>query len=165
MRVAKRRRRENRTDYKKRLNMLKGETPRIIFRKSNRYVLAQYVLSNQAQDKVEFGVSSKELIKHGWPKESIGGLKSIPASYLIGFLIGKRITKESLETPIIDFGMQRVLHKTKLYAFLNGLTDAGVKISHDKELFPEEDRIKGKHMKEDFSSAFDQIKSNIEKNG
>ena len=60
--------------------------------------------------------------------------------------------------------MQRVLHKTKTYAFLNGLVDAGVNIKYDKTLFPEEDRIKGKHMKKDFSTIFEQIKSNIEKN-
>jgi len=164
MKVAKRRRREHKTDYGKRINMLKGETPRIIFRKSNRYVLAQYVSSTHAQDKIEFGVSSRDLIKHGWPKDVSGGLKSIPASYLIGFSIGKRISKESLKTPILDFGMQRVLHKTKLYAFLKGLIDAGVKIKSDEKFFPDENRIKGKHMKKDFSDTFDQIKSNIEKN-
>ena len=136
----------------------------MVFRKSNRYVLAQYVSSTHAQDKIEFGISSRDLVKYGWPKDFPGGLKSIPASYLIGFLIGKRIIKESLEIPILDFGMQRALHKTKLYAFLKGLIDGGVKIKHDEELFPDENRIKGKHMKKDFSDTFDQIKSNIEKN-
>jgi large subunit ribosomal protein L18 len=163
MRVAKRRRRENKTDYKKRMKMLKGRIPRIIFRKSNRYVIAQYVSSKQAQDKIEFGMSSKDLMKYGWPKENQGSLKSIPASYLIGFLIGKKVIKEA-ENPILDFGMQRVLHKTKTFAFLNGLVDAGVKVKHDEKIFPDENRIKGKHMKKDFSSTFEQIKSNIEKN-
>ena len=164
MKIAKRRRRENKTDYKKRIKMLKGRIPRVIFRKSNRYVLAQYVSSKQAQDKIEFGASSKDLLKYGWPKENQGSLKSIPASYLTGFLIGKKITKEA-GTPILDFGMQRVLHKTKTFAFLKGLVDAGVKVQHDEKFFPDENRIKGKHMKKDFSSSFEQIKSNIEKNG
>ena len=163
MKVAKRRRREHKTDYGKRIKMLKGRIPRIIFRKSNRYVTTQYVSSKQAQDKIEFGASSKDLIKHGWPKENQGSLKSIPASYLTGFLIGKKIIKEA-ENPILDFGMQRVLHKTKTFAFLNGLVDAGVKVQYDAKLFPEENRIKGKHMKKDFSSTFEQIKLNIEKN-
>ena len=163
MKVAKRRRREHKTDYGKRIKMLKGGIPRIIFRKSNRYIVAQYVSSKEAQDKIKFGASSKDLLKHGWPKENQGSLKSIPASYLTGFLIGKKIIKES-KNPILDFGMQRVLHKTKTYGFLNGLVDAGVRLKHDKKFFPEEDRIKGKHMKKDFSSIFEQIKSNIEKN-
>ena len=143
--------------------MLKGRIPRVIFRKSNKNVIAQYVTSKQAQDKIEFGVSSKDLLKHGWPKENQGSLKSIPASYLTGFLIGKKVITKA-ETPILDFGMQRVLHKTKIFAFLNGLVDAGVKIQYDEKLFPDENRIKGKHMKKDFSSTFEQIKSNIEKN-
>ncbi|MCK4647699.1 50S ribosomal protein L18 [Candidatus Pacearchaeota archaeon] len=164
MKIAKRRRRENKTDYKKRIKMLKGGIPRVIFRKSNRYVITQYVSSKQAQDKIEFGASSKDLLKYGWPKENQGSLKSIPASYLTGFLIGKKITKEA-GTPILDFGMQRVLHKTKTFAFLKGLVDAGVKVQHDEKFFPDENRIKGKHMKKDFSSSFEQIKSNIEKNG
>ncbi len=164
MKVAKRRRRENKTDYGKRIKLLKGEVPRIIFRKSNRYVLAQYALSKHAQDKIEFGISSKDLLKYEWPKESQGGLKSISASYLTGFLMGKKIISKKLENPILDFGMQKMLYKTRVYAFLNGLIDAGVKINCDEKFFPDQDRIKGKHMKKDFSSIFDQIKSNIEKN-
>jgi len=163
MKIQKRRRREYKTDYRKRIKILKGGVPRIVFRKSNRYVIAQYVTSKQAQDKVEFGVSSRDLIKYDWPKETLGSLKSIPASYLTGFLIGKKITKKALENPIIDFGMHRVLHKTKTYAFLKGIIDSGVKIKHDEKFFPDENRIKGKHLKKDFSSIFEQIKSNIEK--
>ena len=158
MRVDKRRRREHKTDYGKRIKILKGNVPRIIFRKSNKYVIAQYVSSKEAQDKVEFGMSSKDLLKHGWPEENQGSLKSLSASYLLGLLMGKKIVKESLETPIVDFGMQRVLHKTKTYAFLNGLVNAGVKIKYDEKFFPEEDRIKGKHMKKDISSSFEQLK-------
>ncbi len=164
MKIAKRRRREHKTDYGKRIRFLKGGSPRIVFRKSNRYISAQYIMSKEAQDKIKFGVNSKDLIKYEWPKESMGSLKSIPASYLTGFLIGKKIIKEKLENPILDFGMQRVLHKTKTYAFLNGLVDAGIKLKYDKKFFPEENRIKGKHMKKDFSDIFEQIKSNIEKN-
>ncbi len=163
MKVAKRRRREHKTDYAKRIEILKSGTPRVVFRKTNKYVLAQYVTSKQAQDKIEFGMSSKDLLKHGWPKENQGSLKSLPASYLTGFLIGKEIVKKG-ENAIVDFGMQRVLHKTKTFAFLNGLVDAGVKIKYDEKFSSEESRIQGKHLKKDFSSIFQQIKSNIEKN-
>ena len=165
MKVQKRRRREYKTDYGKRIKILKGKVPRIIFRKSNRYVIAQYISSKQAQDKIEFGENSKNLLKYGWPKDFKGSLKSIPASYLTGFLIGKEIINKKLENPILDFGMQRILHKTKTYAFLKGLIDAGIKIQSDEKLFPDESKIKGKHMKKDFSNTFEQIKSKIEKNG
>ena len=163
MRTIKRRRKENKTDYLKRLKLLKSKIPRIVFRKTNKYVMAQYVVSKQAKDKVEIGLSSKQLVKYGWPKEFQGSLKSIPASYLTGFLIGKRIIKEKKETPIIDLGMMRVLHKTKIFAFLKGLIDAGIEIKHKKDVFPDDEKITGKNLKKDFSKTFNEIKSKIEK--
>lgn len=133
MKTQKKRRKQNKTDYANRLRLLKSEKPRIVFRKTNKYIIAQYVKSSQAQDKIIFGVTSKELLKYGWSK---GSLKSIPATYLTGYLIGKEINKKKLETPIVDLGMIRVLHKTKVFGFIKGLIDAGVKIECEKG-FPE----------------------------
>ncbi len=147
MKTQKRRRREHKTDYLNRLKLLKSGKPRIVFRKTNKYLVSQYVASKQAQDKIEIGVNSKHLIKYGWPKELGGSLKSIPASYLTGHLIGKQIIKKKLEVPIVDLGMHRTLHKTKIYAFLKGLIDAGIKIKCKEEAFPSEDKIKGKDIK------------------
>ena len=65
------------------------------------------------------------------------------------------------EKPIIDFGMARVLHKTRVYAFILGLIDSGIKIECKKESFPEESRIKGNHLKNKI--PFDEIKSKIDK--
>ncbi len=163
LKIDKRRRRECKTDYMNRIKLLKSGLPRIVFRKTNRHIIAQYVTSQEAQDKIEIGANSKELIKYGWPKEFEGSLKSIPASYLTGILIGKKIIKAKLKAPIVDFGMFMALHKTKPHAFLMGLLDAGIKIKCKKETFPEEDKIKGKYMKKDFSKIFEKIKSKIEK--
>lgn len=160
MKVQKRRRRENKTDYLKRLKLLKGDKPRMVFRKTNKYIVAQYIVSEEAQDKILIGIDSRELNKFGWPKSSSGSLKSITASYLTGYLTGKRILKEKLENPILDSGMNRVLHKNKIYAFIKGLIDSGIKISCKKELFPEESRIQGEHLKSKIS--FQEIKSKIE---
>ena len=160
MKNLKRRRKEYKTDYKKRFELLKSSLPRIIFRKTNRYLIAQYVVSKEAQDKIIFGIDSKELLKYGWSeKESI---KSIPASYLTGYLFGKKILSKKLGQPIVDFGMTRVLHKTKVYAFIKGLIDSGIKIECEKENFPDESRIKGEHLKNKIS--FDEIKSKMDKN-
>jgi large subunit ribosomal protein L18 len=153
MKVSKRRRIEGKTDYGKRLNLLKGEKPRVVFRKTNKYVICQYILSKEAKDFVDLGITSKQLLKYGWPEKFSGSLKSITASYLTGYLMGTKIKKENKEIPIIDFGMLKTLHKTKLFAFLKGMIDAGIKISCKKEAFPEEDRIKGKNLKEDFSKT------------
>lgn len=163
VRTQKRRRREAKTDYSNRLKLLKGHKPRIVFRKTNRYIIAQYVTSEKAQDKVEITMSSKDLLKNGWPKEKEGSLKSLPAAYFTGILIAKKIVSEKKETPILDLGMLRVLHKSKIYAFIKGLIDGGIKIKCPKEAFPEEERIQGKNMKEDFSKKFEEIKSKISK--
>ena len=164
MKTLKRRRKEYKTDYLKRIKLLKSAKPRIVFRKTNKYIIAQYITSRKAQDKIERGVTSKHLLKYGWPKELKGSLKSTPAAYFIGLLIGKKIIKEKLKTPIVDFGMVRVMHKSKTYAFLKGLIDAGIEIKYKEKIFPNEDRIKGKHMKKDFSKTFDEIKAKIDKN-
>jgi large subunit ribosomal protein L18 len=161
MRTQKRRRKENRTDYLKRLKLLKGETPRIVFRKTNRYIISEYTVSKEAQDRVVLGMDSRKLNEYGWPKIAQGSLKSITASYLTGYLTGKTILKQKLEEPILDAGMNRVLHKNKIYAFLKGLIDSGIKINCKKEFFPEESRIKGQHMKNKI--PFDEIKSKIDK--
>ena len=161
MRTQKRRRKENRTDYLKRLKLLKGETPRLVFRKTNKYIISEYIVSKEAQDSVVMGMDSRKLIEYGWPKTAQGSLKSITASYLTGYLTGKTILKQKLEEPILDAGMNRVLHKNKIYAFIKGLIDSGIKINCKKEFFPEEERIKGDHLKNKI--PFTEIKSKIDK--
>nr|AJS11708.1 50S ribosomal protein L18P [uncultured archaeon] len=164
MKTQRKRRRQGKTDYKKRINLLKGDSPRVVFRKTNKYIISQYVTSNQTKDSVEIGVNSKQLLSYGWPDEFKGSLKSLPASYLTGFLMGKRILKEKKQTPVVDFGMTRMIWKTKTFAFLKGLVDAGVKIKQKKaEAFPSKERVEGKNLKKDFSKKFDEVKSKIEK--
>lgn len=161
MKTPKKRRRQHRTDYLKRLKLLKSEKPRLVFRRTNKYIILQYVESQEAKDKVVFGVTSKALLKHGWPTSASGSLKSTTALYLTGYLVGKQITSKKLATPIVDFGMLRMIHKGKQYAFLKGLIDAGLKIECPEEAFPSEERIKGDHMKNKI--PFDEIKNKISK--
>jgi len=161
MKTLKRRRKEMKTDYNKRIKLLKGKTPRLVFRKSNKYILSQYVISNEAKDRIIFGISSKKLLDFGWPKEKKGSLKSIPASYLTGITVGKKIIKDKLGVPVIDLGMIRKEKKNRAFAFIKGLIDSGVKIKSEENIFPVEERITGKHLKNDFSQIFSKIKKTI----
>lgn len=163
MRTQKVRRKKHKTDYLKRLKLLKSGKPRVVFRRTNRYLIAQYVESREAKDKVIFSINSKDLFSYSWPKEFENSLKTLPASYLTGYLIGKQIIKKKLEQPVVDLGMIQALHKTKVYAFIKGLIDSGIKISCKEEAFPDEDRLKGKHLKKDFSEIFNKVKGEIEK--
>jgi large subunit ribosomal protein L18 len=161
MKTQKRRRKENKTDYLKRLKLLKGEKPRIVFRKTNRFIISEYITSKEAQDRVVFGFDSRKLNEYGWPKDAQGSLKSTTASYLIGYLTGKSIIKQKLDTPILDAGMNQAIHKNKIYSFIKGLIDSGIKINCEKEFFPEDSRIKGQHLKNKI--PFEEIKSKIDK--
>jgi len=142
-RTLKRRRREGRTDYKSRLGLLKSGVPRIIIRKTNKYFIVQKVESHEAQDKVVMTVSSKDLLKNGWDKKKVGSLKSIPAGYLTGLLVAKKLKSKSKH--IVDLGMARTVNGSRIFAVVKGLIDGGLNISANEKAFPSEDRIAGKH--------------------
>ena len=157
--VLKRRKREHKTDYGKRFKLLKSGAPRLVFRRTNKYVIAQYVTSYEAQDKVLWEIDSRKLLSYGWPKSAKGSLKSISASYLVGYFVSKKIAKEKLEKPIVDFGMARVLHKTRVYGFIKGLIDGGLEISCKEEAFPNKEKLEGNELKNKI--PFEEIKGKI----
>lgn len=147
--VPKRRRKESKTDYKARKNMIKSGLARIVFRKTNKYVIGQIVESSNAQDKVLITVNSKSLMGYGWPENKKGSLKSLSASYLTGYLLGKN---SSLKSDVIfDLGMIRTIPNSRAYSFLKGVVDSGVKIKHNKKIFPSDDKIKLKDYEEVFN--------------
>jgi len=149
--IRRRRRREHKTNYNKRLTLLEGRKPRIVIRKSNRYILLQYVESRVAQDKILHTTSSRELLEHGWPKEKEGSLKSLPACYLAGILFGKKILKEKSEA-IVDLGLARSTKGSRIYAAIKGIVDSGAKVAHNTKMFPEEKRIHNDEVKGFFES-------------
>ncbi len=146
MRTVRRRRHEAKTDYKARLTLLKAGRPRLVVRKTNRYIIAQFVVSEQAQDTVIVGVFSKLLLQKGWPEAHAGSLKSLPAAYLTGLLLGK-LAKGKVTNAILDLGMYRNVHKSRVYAVLKGVLDAGILITHDPAALPgEQEFAKNKEL-------------------
>jgi len=81
------RRRDLKTNYAKRLAMLKSGKSRIVLRLTNLYVNIQYVEHNAKGDSISLALLSKELKEFGWNKS----FKSIPACYLAGYLFGKNV--------------------------------------------------------------------------
>jgi large subunit ribosomal protein L18 len=143
LRTLKRRRMEKKTDYKLRKNLLKSGLPRIVVRQTNKYYIVQVVESNEAQDKVLSMVTSKDLLKNGWDKKFEGSLKSIPAGYLTGKLLAKKIGKGNY---IVDIGMTRPLKGSRIFSVVKGLIDGGLEISANEKVFPSEDRLLGEHL-------------------
>ncbi len=156
-RTIRRRRKHFLTDYKARLGLLKSGKLRLVVRKTNRYIIAQIVESEVAQDKIVAGVTSKDLLAFGWPKEFEGSLKSRMAAYLTGMLLAK---KAKVNSAILDIGLQRNVHKGRIYAVMKGTIDAGIKIPCDEESLPKEEFIT---KNEKLSKIFDKVKGEIKK--
>ncbi len=158
MKLDKQRRMKSKTNYNKRLKLLKGNCPRLVIRKTNRYIILQIIESKNAQDKVIYSVSTKELIKLGWPKEKQGSLKSSTASYLAGLLLGKKAEKLK-ERVILDSGLIPNTKGSRIYSALKGVADSGIKINYDEKIIPPMERIEGKAQKLD--SIFKKVKGEI----
>ena len=168
-RTQKRRRKENKTDYKLRMNLLKSGKDRIVIRKTNKYFIVQVVESHEAQDKVLVSVSSKDLLKNGWDKKASGSLKNLPAGYLTGLLFAKKVggksSKDDTGVPnnefILDLGMARTIYGNRIYAVVKGLVDGGLNIKVDEKVFPSEERLNGEHLKPETKEIISKIKEKL----
>lgn len=148
MKTIRRRRGEKKTDYKARFALLKSGRMRLIVRKTNRYIIVQIVETHHAQDKVCIGMTSKVLLEKGWPKSQQGSIKNLQAAYLTGYLLGKMAKEKKIFEAILDIGMQRNIHKSRLYAVLKGALDAGLHIPHEEKALPSsEDILKNEKLK------------------
>ncbi|MBU2496891.1 MAG: 50S ribosomal protein L18 [Nanoarchaeota archaeon] len=154
--IRHRRRREGKTDYKARLKLLSSSLPRLIIRKSNKYIVAQLIESKEAQDYIICSVNSKELSKYGWNNSK----KNVPASYLTCFLLVKKC-KGKVKKAILDAGLYRSTTGSRIYACLKGAVDAGLQIPYSEEIIPKEERIKGMHINEKIVKDFEQVKQKI----
>ena len=156
--VKFRRRREGRTNYPKRRKLLVSGLPRLIIRKSNKYIVAHISAYEQSGDKTLVFAHSSELKKFGW-KHSF---KNLPAAYLTGLLIGKKALKSGIKEAIIDLGIHSITKGSKLFSVLKGALDAGLNIKHNPKMFPSEERITGKHISENLLKDFEEVKKKVE---
>lgn len=158
--VPYRRKREGKTNYKKRLELLKGERHRLVIRKTNKHIILQLVDYHPDGDKVIVGVSSKKLEGMGWQHSA----KNTPACYLTGLLLAKLAKEKKVTDAILDLGLQTPLKGSRLYAALKGAIDGGLAIPASDEVFPAEDRIAGKHLtNKDVAANFEKLKTTINK--
>jgi large subunit ribosomal protein L18 len=141
-RMPFKRRREGKTNYKKRLALLKSGKPRLVIRKSLRYIRAQIIKFSPNGDETLASAFSKELRKFNWNF----ACDNLPASYLTGLLLGKRALKKGISEVIVDIGIYPSTKGSRLYAVVKGALDAGLKINVSEEVLPSEERIKGLHI-------------------
>jgi large subunit ribosomal protein L18 len=158
LKIPKRRRRENKTDYKSRFTLLKSGLRRIIIRRTNKYLVLASVESDESRDKVLNGVTSKELLKYGWDKKYFGSLKSVPGAYLTGVLMASKLDKG--QKYVVDLGMAR--KGERIFAAVKGMIDAGIKINANHKVFPSKERLSGEHMKKELKSMIEKVKTKLE---
>ncbi|MHA1146998.1 MAG: 50S ribosomal protein L18 [Promethearchaeota archaeon] len=138
-----RRRVEGRTDYHKRLRLLKSRMLRCVIRATNNHISVQFIESKLNGDKILVSSHSKELLsKYGW-KANTGNL---PAAYLTGYLAGKRAKKQNIDEAILDLGL--FYHRNRVLAAVKGVIDTELEIPHKEKFFPKdvEVRVKGSHI-------------------
>jgi large subunit ribosomal protein L18 len=140
--VRYRRKREGRTNYKKRLELLKGKTERLVVRRTNTQIIMQITQYEENGDKILLTTQSKELSKKGW-KHSY---KNTPAAYLTGMLTAQKAKAKGITKVIVDLGLQTPIKGSKVFAAVKGAIDAGLEIKANAEIFPSDERIKGEHI-------------------
>ncbi len=148
--VPVRRKRENKTNYRKRISLLKSGKPRLVIRKSLSNIILQIVEYSPKGDNILVSANSTELSKLGY-KISRGNM---PAAYLTGLLLGQKAKKKKITQAILDTGLNIDVKKSRIYAALKGVIDAGIKIPCSEKVFPPKERIDGEHI----SSYIDKLK-------
>ena len=133
--------RSEKTNYRKRKIMLMGKSDFITVNITNENTQVQIVKPEIKGDKVLASAHSRFLLKDGWK----GSRKNIPASYLTGYLAGKKALSNGVTDAILYSGTRR--YTDRMAAALKGVIDAGVKVPADEEAFPADERINGEHLK------------------
>lgn len=153
------RRREGKTNYQKRLRLLLSKKPRLVVRKSLKYICAQIVQFEKIGDKTLAAASSQELKKLGWKF----ACDNLPAAYLTGLLIGKKAAENKIKEAVLDSGLYPSTKGSRIYAVLKGAVDSDLKVSYDEKILPSEERIKGLHIQKfkDLPQEFEKIKQKI----
>lgn len=155
--LAFKRKREGKTNYHKRLSLLKSQKPRLVVRRSLKNIQVQIIEFKQDGDHVISTAHSRELVKSGWK----GSRSNIPAAYLTGYLAAKKAIAQGVKEAIFDLGLAPSIHGNKLYAALQGGVDAGLQIKHDPKVFPSEERITGTHISKDLKKEIEAVKGKL----
>ncbi len=156
-RIRFKRRREGRTDYKVRLNLLKSRRLRLVVRKTSNNITAQIVNYLPEGDEVMASADLVQLRREfGWQ-----GGANVPAAYLVGYLVGVRARKHRIADAVLDMGMHSSTKGNKIFAVVKGARDAGLQIPCDEGMFPSEDRLKGRHISESIEKQVEAVKLKV----
>jgi large subunit ribosomal protein L18 len=149
-RVPFRRRREGKTDYRRRLALLKSGETRVVVRTSNRNVVVQFVGYDESGDRIVASAESRELAKLGYPAAA----SNTPSAYLTGRLAATRAKEAGVEAGVLDIGRAQPHKGGVLFSALKGVVDGGVAVPAGEGVFPTEERIRAEHLGTEKAAAF-----------
>jgi large subunit ribosomal protein L18 len=157
-RLKPRRRREGKTDYRRRLGLLKSGKIRIVVRRSLTQVRVQFVEYTEQGDRVLVSAMGSDLVGSYQWKHNIS---NTPAAYLTGLLAGKKAVDAGITEGVFDLGRQVPVTGGKVFAAIKGVHDAGVECYVSEEKLPDESRIMGEHINSTIASDVESIKQTI----
>ncbi|MFA5077262.1 MAG: 50S ribosomal protein L18 [Candidatus Micrarchaeia archaeon] len=149
-----RRRREGRTDYRRRLSLVRGGETRMVVRRSNKGFLIQFVEYSELGDKTLYTMHSSQLKKlFNFPSKC-----NTPTAYLSGLYAGKHAQSKGVKAAVADISAT-ASKGANVFAAVKGAIDSGVKIPFDEsKVVPE--RLSGSHLK-NVGAAFEEAKKKI----
>lgn len=140
-----RRRREGKTDYRKRKGVILGRTPFVSVHVSGKYIYSQVLKPSPKGDTTVASASSRDLVKRfGWR----GSPKNLPGAYLTGYYLGHQAAAKDLKGAVVYSGVGRFIHGSRVASLISGARDAGLNVKVDEESLPDGDRVSGKHIAE-----------------
>lgn len=140
--VPFKRKRIGKTNYKKRIKLIKSGKPRVVVRKSLNHISLQVVTFDPKGDKILASAHSRDLSKFGW-KANTG---NICAAFLTGILMAKKAKAGGINEAILDIGLQKAIKGSRIFAAVKGCLEGGLVIPANEEIFPSEERLLGDHI-------------------
>lgn len=138
-----RRRREGKTDYRKRRGLIIGRQPFLSIRVSGKYIYGQILRATAKGDITLCAASSRDLEeKFGWK----GSAKNIPGAYLTGLYLGKLANQENIVSVVVYVGVGRFIHGSRIASLIAGAKESGLQIEIDEKSLPDEERLRGGHI-------------------
>lgn len=153
-RVYFRRRRDGKTNFAKRLALIRGGKTRMVVRRSNKGIIVQFIDFDPKGDKTLLTLSGTHLSKtYQWPSK-----RNVWTAYLVGLMAGKVAQKKGVKEAILDMGMYTPSKGSVIFAAQKGAADAGMATLYDKEKVPE---TKIANPPDKYKSMFNEIKAKI----
>ena len=160
-RLRYKRRRNGETDYRRRMRMLRGGSVRAVVRISNTQTICQLVDYQSGGDEILVSIDGRTLVdKFKWPIDA--SRKSVPASYLTGFAMGKAALAAGHDEAVLDIGLAASSSGNRAFSALKGMVDAGLEIPHGEDVLPDDNRVSGAHIDESIAKAVESTKKAIE---